>query len=126
MRPLKSHVRDDALTTLETLLKQTKEARGFRRAQAVREVVAGRHVNAVSENGFSALPRRGPKACTIVRALADRTKSPVNWKDTSIASSSKSRSSMARSPRSGAVANSHSCWPNTPGCKLGAKVSAVH
>jgi transposase len=48
MRPLKSHFRDDALTTLEILLKQTKEARVFRRAQAVREVVAGHHVNAVS------------------------------------------------------------------------------
>ncbi len=48
MRPLKSHFRDDALTTLDTALKQTKEARIFRRAQAVRAVVAGHHVNAVS------------------------------------------------------------------------------
>jgi len=48
MRPLKSHFRPGALTTLETVLKQTKEARVFRRAQAVREVVAGHHVNAVS------------------------------------------------------------------------------
>jgi putative transposase len=48
MRPLKSHFHDDALTTLDTVLKQTKEARVFRRAQAVREVVAGHHVNAVS------------------------------------------------------------------------------
>ena len=48
MRPLKSHFRDDALTTLDTVLKQTKEARVFRRAQAVREVAAGHHVNAVS------------------------------------------------------------------------------
>lgn len=36
------------MTTLETVLKQTQEARVFRRAQAVREVVAGHHVNAVS------------------------------------------------------------------------------
>ena len=49
MRPLKSHFRDDALTTLDTVLKQTKEARVFRRAQAVREVVAGHHIHAVSE-----------------------------------------------------------------------------
>ena len=49
MRPLKSHFSDHALTTLDTLLKQTKEARVFRRAQAVREVVAGHHINAVSE-----------------------------------------------------------------------------
>src|SRR5215831_4238476 len=48
MRPLKSHFRPDALTTLDTVLKQTKEARVFRRAQAVREVVAGHHINAVS------------------------------------------------------------------------------
>jgi transposase len=48
MRPLKSHFRDDALPTLETVLKQTKEARVFRRAQAVREVVAGQHVNVVA------------------------------------------------------------------------------
>jgi transposase len=48
MRPLKSHFRDDALTTLDTVLTQTKEARVFRRAQAVREVVAGHHVKAVS------------------------------------------------------------------------------
>jgi putative transposase len=49
MRPLKSHFPDQALPTLETVLKQTKEARVFRRAQAVREVVAGHHINAVSE-----------------------------------------------------------------------------
>jgi len=48
MRPLKSHFPADACTTLTTLLQQTKEARVFRRAQAVREVVAGSHVNAVS------------------------------------------------------------------------------
>jgi len=48
MRPLTSHFPDHALTTLDTLLKQTKEARVFRRAQAVREVVAGHHINAVS------------------------------------------------------------------------------
>jgi transposase len=48
MRPLKSHFRADALTTLDTVLKETKEARVFRRAQAVREVVAGYHVHTVS------------------------------------------------------------------------------
>jgi transposase len=48
MRPLKSHFRADALTTLESVLQQTKEARVFRRAQAVRAVVAGHHVSAVS------------------------------------------------------------------------------
>ena len=49
MRPLKSHFPEHALTTIDTLLKRTKEARVFRRAQAVREVVAGHHINAVSE-----------------------------------------------------------------------------
>ena len=48
MRPLKSHFPKNALATLETVLKQTQEARVFRRAQAIREVVAGHHVNAVS------------------------------------------------------------------------------
>ena len=48
MRPLKSHFPATALPTLETVLKQTQEARVFRRAQAVREVVAGHHVHTVS------------------------------------------------------------------------------
>ena len=49
MRPLKSHFSDHALPTLETVLKQTQEARVFRRAQAVREVVVGHHVSTVSK-----------------------------------------------------------------------------
>jgi transposase len=48
MRPLKSPFPEKALPTLETVLKQTQEARVFRRAPAVREVVAGQHVNTVS------------------------------------------------------------------------------
>src|SRR5918911_782057 len=48
MRPLTSHFPENALATLETVLKQTKEACVFRRAQAVRAVVAGHHVNAVA------------------------------------------------------------------------------
>jgi len=48
MRPLKSHFPEHALATLDTLLKQTKEARVFRRAQAVRAVVAGQHVSTIS------------------------------------------------------------------------------
>ena len=48
MRPLKSQFLNNALTTLETVLKQTTEARVFRCAQAVREVVAGQQVKAVS------------------------------------------------------------------------------
>ena len=41
MCPLKSYFPANALPTLETVLKQTKEARVVRRAQAVHEVVAG-------------------------------------------------------------------------------------
>jgi hypothetical protein len=48
MRPLKSHFPAHALTTLETMLKQTKEARVFRRAQAVHAVVEGHHVSAAN------------------------------------------------------------------------------
>ena len=48
MRPLNSHFPGHALTTLDTMLKQTKEARVFRRAQAVRAVVAGHHISTVS------------------------------------------------------------------------------
>ena len=48
MRPLTSYFPAHALPTLETVLKQTQEARVFRRAQAVREVVAGQQVNPVS------------------------------------------------------------------------------
>ena len=48
MRPLKSQFPHDALTTLDTVMKQAKEARVFRRAQAVREVVTGQTVKAVS------------------------------------------------------------------------------
>ena len=62
MRPLKSHFPDQALTTLDTLLKQTKEARVFRRAQAVREVVAGYHIDAVSAAFHLAAGRSGSAA----------------------------------------------------------------
>ena len=48
MRPLQSHFPENALQTLETVLKQTQKARVFRRAQAVREVVAGHNINTVS------------------------------------------------------------------------------
>src|SRR5262245_12772298 len=49
MRTLKLHFPDDALPTLDTYLKQTKEARVFRRAQAVREVVKGQRLQTVSD-----------------------------------------------------------------------------
>src|SRR6266851_5271348 len=49
MRTLKLHFSDNALPTLDTFLKQTKEARVFRRAQAVREVVKGQRLQTVSD-----------------------------------------------------------------------------
>jgi transposase len=49
MRTLRLHFPDEALPTLDTFLKQTKEARVFRRAQAVREVVKGHRLQTVSD-----------------------------------------------------------------------------
>ena len=49
MRTLKLHFPEQALPTLETFLKQTKEARVFRRAQAVRDVVKGHRLQTVSD-----------------------------------------------------------------------------
>jgi transposase len=49
MRTLTLHFPDDALPTLDTFLKQTQEARVFRRAQAVREVVKGQRLQTVSD-----------------------------------------------------------------------------
>jgi transposase len=49
MRTLTLHFPDEALPTLDTYLKQTKEARVFRRAQAVREVVKGERLQTVSD-----------------------------------------------------------------------------
>jgi transposase len=49
MRTLKLHFPEAALPTLDTFLKQTKEARVFRRAQAVRDVVKGQRIQNVSD-----------------------------------------------------------------------------
>jgi transposase len=49
MRTLKLHFPDDALPALDIFLKQTKEARVFRRAQAVRDVVKGQRLQTVSD-----------------------------------------------------------------------------
>src|SRR5918911_1075491 len=50
MRTLKLPFPDQALPTLDTFLKQTKEARVFRRAQAVRAVVQGHRLQTVSDS----------------------------------------------------------------------------
>jgi transposase len=49
MRTLKLPFPNDALPTLDTFVKQTREARVFRRAQAVREVVKGQRLQTVSD-----------------------------------------------------------------------------
>ena len=49
MRTLKLHFPDEALPTLDLFLKKTKEARVFRRAQAVRDVVQGQRLQTVSD-----------------------------------------------------------------------------
>ena len=49
MRTLQLQFPDTALPTLETVLKQTTEARVFRRAQAVRDVVTGQRLQTVSD-----------------------------------------------------------------------------
>jgi transposase len=49
MRTLKLHFPDEALPTLDTFLQKTKEARTFRRAQAVRAVVTGQRLQTVSD-----------------------------------------------------------------------------
>ena len=49
LRPLKLHLPEDAMPTCETCVKQTKEARVCRRAQAVREGGHGPRLQTVSE-----------------------------------------------------------------------------
>ena len=49
MRTRKLHFSEDALPTFDTFLKRTAEARVFRRAQAVRDVVTGQRLQTVSE-----------------------------------------------------------------------------
>jgi transposase len=79
MRTLKLHFPDAALPTLETFLKQTKEARIFRRAQAVRDVVRGQRLQTVSDTlhfTYSALRKWVHRfADQGVQGLADRPRS---------------------------------------------------
>jgi transposase len=79
MRTLKLHFPDDALPTLETFLRQTKEARVFRRAQAVRDVVTGQRLQTVSETlhfTYSALRKWVQRFATEgTRGLVDRPRS---------------------------------------------------
>jgi transposase len=79
MRTLKLHFPDDALPTLAHFIKQTKEARVFRRAQAVRNVVKGQRLQTVSDTlsfTYSALRKWVHRfASQGVQGLVDRPRS---------------------------------------------------
>jgi transposase len=79
MRTLKLHFPDDALPTLDTFIKQSKEARVFRRAQAVRNVVKGQRLQTVSDAlsfTYSALRKWVNRfASQGVQGLVDRPRS---------------------------------------------------
>ena len=79
MRTLKLHFPDDALPTLDTFVKQTREARVFRRAQAVREGVKGQRLPTVSDAlafPYSALRKWVHRFATEgTRGLGDRPRS---------------------------------------------------
>ena len=79
MRTLKLHFPNDPLPTLDTFLKQTTEARVFRRAQAVREVVKGQRLQTVSDTlhfTYSALRKWVHRfAHQGTRGLVDRPRS---------------------------------------------------
>src|SRR5215471_15541239 len=79
MRTLKLHFPADVLPTLETFIKQTKEARVFRRAQAVRNVVKGQRLQTVSDAlsfTYSALRKWVHRfASQGVQGLVDRPRS---------------------------------------------------
>lgn len=69
MRPLNSIFPADAVTTLATLLKQTKEARVLRRVQAVQAVVAGAPITTVSSTfrlADSALRKWGQRFAVVL------------------------------------------------------------
>ena len=86
MRPLNVPLSADALPALDTCIKQTKAARCFRRAQAVREVVKGNRIHPVADpltfpssalrkwvpSGFIALPERASRASRIAPVQAGR------------------------------------------------------
>src|SRR5918992_1875235 len=76
MRTLKLHFPDQALPTLDTFLKQTREARIFRRAQAVRAVVEGHRLQTVSDSlhfTYSALRKWVHRFATQgIQGLVDR------------------------------------------------------
>ena len=129
MRTLKLRFPDDALPTLDIFLQQTKEARVFRRAQAVREVVKGQRLQTVSDTlsfTYSALRkwvhRFAHQASWTTPAPGDPPKSRASWNSTSNASSSTTPWSMAPSIPNGVVASWRPSSPVKPGSNSAAKV----
>src|SRR5262245_4505184 len=90
MRTFRLHFPDDALPTLDTFLKLTKEVCIFRRAQAVREVIQGRRMQNVLDAlqfTYSALRKWVHRFATqSLQGLVDRpplgrpTKRPRSWR----------------------------------------------
>ncbi len=115
MRTLKLHFPEQALPTLETFLKQTKEARVFRRAQAVCEVVKGHRLQTVSDSlhfTYSALRKWVHRfANQGVQGLVDRPR-PGRPPST------------APAIPSGVVKNSPPSWAARPGSGSAARASA--
>ena len=64
MRPRQRRLPDDALSTFDTFLQQTQEARGLRRTQAVRAVVKGQRLPTIADPWsltYAALRKGGPR-----------------------------------------------------------------
>ena len=116
MRTLKLRFPDDALPTLDTFVKHTKDARVFRRAQAVRNVVKGQRLQTVSDtlqlpilpcaSGSIVLRIRVRRVSSTAHAPGAPPKSHASWNGTSIISSIKTPWSTVPSIPNGVVANS--------------------
>ncbi len=72
MRPLNSHFADDALSTLDTLMKHSKETRVFRRANRQSSLYdLSVHQLRSAKKGCSGLLVKGPTASWTAPAAAD-------------------------------------------------------
>src|SRR5215212_6885668 len=128
MRTLKLHFPDDALPTLDTFVKQTKEARVFRRAQAVRHVVKGQRLQTVSDAlsfTYSALRKWVYRfANQGLQGLVDRPRSGRPPKVTCALEQHLNRL-VDQDPLQHGSIHSQRCWPNRPASTSGVRVCAV-